>query len=241
MQFIRTNSLEQFTNPERDAHHQMELLFSLDPTVEPDFASLVDVDHATLNELPNSPQSQQSELSIMEDLDSIFEDVINSPVPSPAYTNTTTTQITDEYFFASTPPSDDIDAIEPTICQVYPEIAEPKHEPDTMEIMEVEPDTTDYDFTMATPPETPPTPVAAKSSRKTKLPIVERQQRKRKSNKESSRRYREKVKNRQADLMKSLDELVAKKRTIELDLAKTKAVNSFLVDQLRAKFGGILA
>ena len=48
------------------------------------------------------------------------------------------------------------------------------------------------DFTMATPPETPPTPVA-KSSRKTKLPIVERQQRKRKSNKESSRRYREKV------------------------------------------------
>ena len=97
----------------------MELLFSLDPTVEPDFASLVDVDHATLNELPNSPQSQQSELSIMEDLDSIFEDVINSPVPSPAYTNTTT-QITDEYFFASTPPSDDIDAIEPTICQVYP-------------------------------------------------------------------------------------------------------------------------
>jgi hypothetical protein len=114
--FIRTNStqLEQFTNPERDAHHQMELLFSLDPTVEPDFAlSLVD----SGNQLPNSPQSQQSDLSIMEDLDSIFEDVINSPVPSPA---TTTTQITDD-FFASTPPQpEDIDAIEPTICQVYP-------------------------------------------------------------------------------------------------------------------------
>lgn len=229
--FIRTNStqLEQFTNPERDAHHQMELLFSLDPTVEPDFAlSLVDAG----NQLPNSPQSQQSDLSIMEDLDSIFEDVINSPVPSPA-TTTTTTQITDD-FFASTPPQpEDIDAIEPTICQVYPEIAEPKHEPE-MDMME-----TDYDFTMATPPETPPTPV--KSSRKTKLPTIERQQRKRKSNKESSRRYREKVKSRQADLIKSLDALIAKKRTIELDLAKTKAVNSFLVDQLRAKFGPILA
>ena len=40
--------------------------------------------------------------------------------------------------------------------------------------------------------------------------------------------------------MKSLDELNQKKRTIELDLAKTKAVNSFLVDQLRVKFGGNL-
>lgn len=236
MQFIRTNSqLEQFTNPERDAHHQMELLFSLDPTVEPDFASLVD---NSFNEIPNSPQSQQSDdLSIMEDLDSIFEDVINSPVPSPlSPTYTTTTTIDD--FFASTPLNDnDIDAIEPTICQVYPEIAEPKHEP---ECMEIESNTTDYDFAMLTPPETPATP-AAKSSRKTKLPTIERQQRKRKSNKESSRRYREKVKNRESDLIKSLDELIQKKRTIELDLAKTKAVNGFLVDQLRAKFGHILA
>lgn len=230
MQFIRTNSFEQFTNPERDAHHQMELLFSLDPNVEPDFASLVDID-----QIPNSPQSQQSELSIMEDLDSIFEDVINSPVPSPSNTTTTT-----DDFFAPTQPNDndddDIDAIEPTICQVYPEIAEPpqpKHEPD-MEIDEYA--TVDYDFTIATPPETPPTPQMKSSSRKTKLPVVERQQRKRKSNKESSRRYREKVKNRQADLIKSLDELIQKKRSIELDLAKTKAVNSFLVDQLRAKF-----
>jgi len=225
MQFIRTNSFEQFTNPERDAHHQMELLFSLDPNVEPDFASLVDID-----QIPNSPQSQQSELSIMEDLDSIFEDVINSPVPSPSNTTTTT-----DDFFAPTQPNDndDIDAIEPTICQVYPEIAEPKHEPD-MEIDEYA--TVDYDFTIATPPETPPTPPMKSSSRKTKLPVVERQQRKRKSNKESSRRYREKVKNRQADLIKSLDELIQKKRSIELDLAKTKAVNSFLVDQLRAKF-----
>ena len=41
-------------------------------------------------------------------------------------------------------------------------------------------------------------------------------------------------------MMKSLNELVAKKRTIELDLVKTKAASSFLVDQLRAKFGGIL-
>ena len=65
------------------------------------------------------------------------------------------------------------------LINLLQEIAEPKHEPE-MEIMKVE-------------PETPPTPVTAKSSRKTKLPVVERQQRKRKSNKESSRRYREKV------------------------------------------------
>jgi len=237
MQFIRTNSLEHFTDPERDAHHQMELLFSLDPNVEPDFASLVDVDQT-----PSSPQSQHSELSVMEDLDSIFEDVINSPVPSPHSQPNPYSATTDD-FFAPTQPTtdivvgDDIDAIEPTICQVYPEIAEPKHEPKAE--MEVE-YATDYDFTIVdTPPETPPTP-AGRASRKTKLPVVERQQRKRKSNKESSRRYREKVKNRQTDLMKSLDELNQKKRTIELDLAKTKAVNSFLVDQLRVKFGGNL-
>ena len=34
---------------------------------------------------------------------------------------------------------------------------------------------------------------------------------------------------------------VQKKRAIEMDLAKTKAVNSFLVDQLREKFGPLMS
>ena len=43
--------------------------------------------------------------------------------------------------------------------------------------------------------------------RKRRLPAKERQQRKKQSNKESSRRYRQKVKNRQNDLLSSLEGL----------------------------------
>merc|ERR1711933_496418 len=78
-----------------------------------------------------------------------------------------------------------------------------------------------------------PTVSPLSEPRKRRLPAKERQQRKKQSNKESSRRYRQKVKNRQNDLLSSLEELTQKKRAIELDLAKTKAVNSFLVEQLR--------
>lgn len=71
-------------------------------------------------------------------------------------------------------------------------------------------------------------------------PIPEKQMRKRSQNKMSSKKYREKVKNKEKNLLESVDALHDKKRSIELELAKTKAVNSYLVDQLRAKFGQFL-
>jgi len=225
MQFIRTNSFEKFTNPDSDKHHQMELLFSLDPNVD---SSFVFESPEYSPESPGSIVSNQSS-SIMDDLDSIFEDVITSPVASPQPPPST--------FFAPTSPVQmeqvTLDNIEPTIQQVYQDVVEPKHEL-----------VNDYEMENKYVPfqniqyieQTTVSPLS--EPRKRRLPAKERQQRKKQSNKESSRRYRQKIKNRQNDLLSSLEELTQKKRAIEMDLAKTKAVNSFLVEQLRTKFGG---
>jgi len=229
MQFIRTNSFEKFINPDSDKHHQMELLFSLDPNVDSSFI------FESPEYSPESPAgsivSNQSS-SIMDDLDSIFEDVITSPVASPQRPSST--------FFAPTPPVQveqqvSLDTIEPTIQQVYQDVVEPKHELDDDYRMEEE-----YVPVQNIQYFEQPTVSPLSEPRKRRLPAKERQQRKKQSNKESSRRYRQKVKNRQNDLLSSLEELTQKKRAIELDLAKTKAVNSFLVEQLRAKFGGAI-
>lgn len=228
MQFIRTNSFENFTNPDSDKHHQMELLFSLDPNVDSSFV------FESPEYSPQSPAgsivSNQSS-SIMDDLDSIFEDVITSPVASPQPPPST--------FFAPTSPDQaeqvTLETIEPTIQQVYQDVVEPKHELANDYEME-EQYVPVKNIQYIEQPTVSPLP----EPRKRRLPAKERQQRKKQSNKESSRRYRQKVKNRQNDLLSSLEGLTQKKRAIEIDLAKTKAVNSFLVEQLRAKFGGAI-
>merc|ERR1712168_1755923 len=72
-------------------------------------------------------------------------------------------------------------------------------------------------------PLTPPASVAPGSPDQSP-DTEERLSRKRCQNKQSSKRYRQKIKNK-------------KKRELELELASTKAVNKFLVDSLKQKFG----
>jgi len=71
-------------------------------------------------------------------------------------------------------------------------------------------------------------------------PNPDKAARKRVQNKASSKRYREKVRNKENSLFEAIESLQKRKRHIELELATTKAVNSFLVDQLKQKFGSVL-
>lgn len=83
-------------------------------------------------------------------------------------------------------------------------------------------------------PLTPPASVAPVSPE----PVTEeRVSRKRCQNKQSSKRYRQKIKNKEQALFDAVGDLNKKKRELELELASTKAVNKFLVDSLKQKFG----
>lgn len=232
--YIRTSSIEQFTNPDLEKYQQMDLLFSLE---EPDFIPIME---------PGSPESvvseaQSSVSTVMEDLDSIFDEVIStaSPPSSPPAAQ----HHNDAPFFQESNPA--FDDIQPTLQQVYQDVIEPQEEI----VSKVEPFEEHYvsnDFLMADESKQPLVKVAdipvEKSRRgRARAPAAERAARKRNSNKESSRRYRQKIKSQQNDLLSSLDQLTKKKRAIEMDLAKTKAVNSFLVDQLREKFGPLMS
>lgn len=233
--YIRTSSIEQFTNPDLEKYQQMDLLFSLE---EPDFIPIME---------PGSPESVVSEAqssvssTVMEDLDSIFDEVIStaSPPSSPPaaqHHNGST-------FFHETNPT--FDDIQPTLQQVYQDVNEPQEEivakVEAYEERYVSNDFFMADESEATIVKVADSPVEKPRRGRARAPAAERAARKRNSNKESSRRYRQKIKSQQNDLLSSLDQLSKKKRAIEMDLAKTKAVNSFLVDQLREKFGPLMS
>jgi len=233
--YIRTSSIEKFTNPDLEKYQQMDLFFSLE---EPDFIPIME---------PGSPESvvseaQSSVSTVMEDLDSIFDEVISTASP-PSSPPAAQHQNEGPFFQTTNPTFDDI---QPTLQQVYQDVIEPQEEI----VSKVEPLEENFvinDFPMADESEATIVKVAnvpnvEKSRRgRARAPAAERAARKRNSNKESSRRYRQKIKSRQNDLLSSLDQLTEKKRAIEMDLAKTKAVNSFLVDQLREKFGPLMS
>lgn len=88
-------------------------------------------------------------------------------------------------------------------------------------------------------PLTPPASVASPvSPEQASSPVTdERLSRKRCQNKQSSKKYRQKIKDREQALFDAVGNLNKKKRELELELASTKAVNKFLVDSLKQKFG----
>lgn len=87
-------------------------------------------------------------------------------------------------------------------------------------------------------PLTPPASVAPVSPVEETSSVAEdRLSRKRVQNKQSSKKYRQKIKNKEQALFDAVGDLNKKKRELELELASTKAVNKFLVDSLKQKFG----
>lgn len=215
---IRQPSFDEFPlNPIHKKHHQMDLLFSLDPASE-------DID-LTEYSPPSPVESSASSASMVEEeLDSIFDEVLSgaSPIASPSMSN-------DNFTLP------ELDAIQPTLNSIYKDVIEPKVEP-RPEHQHNKPDEIDY---MVVDPVVAPFKPKSRG-RAAATSLDERKQRKRNSNMMSSRKYRQKIKNKESDLLTTLNELNQKKRTIELDLAKTKAVNSFLVEQLRGKFGSLI-
>jgi len=93
--------------------------------------------------------------------------------------------------------------------------------------------------TDSTGPMTPPPSNAQSGSiSPSQSPVSEEKlSRKRCQNKQSSKRYRQKIKNKEQALFDAVGDLNKKKRELELELASTKAVNKFLVDSLKQKFG----
>jgi hypothetical protein len=84
-----------------------------------------------------------------------------------------------------------------------------------------------------TPPSAAPEPTTPERS-----PVAQESlARKRGQNKRSSKKYRQKIKNKEQALFDAVGDLNKKKRELELELASTKAVNKFLVDSLKQKFG----
>lgn len=219
---IRQPSFDEFLlNPNHKKHHQMDLLFSLDPASE-------EID-LTEYSPPSPVESSASSASMVEEeLDSIFDEVLSgaSPIGSPCLSH-------DMSHDNVTLP--DIDAIQPTLNSIYEDVIEPKVEPQPENQHN---NTDEIDYMVVDPVAAPFKPKARTRTAATSLD--ERKQRKRNSNMMSSRKYRQKIKNKESDLLTTLNELNQKKRTIELDLAKTKAVNSFLVEQLRGKFGSLI-
>jgi len=128
-----------------------------------------------------------------------------------------------EYFNVVVIPSDQI----PENYQMGNVIFSPKREETKMEFMS---------SPLSAAPLTPPASVAPVSPEQSPV-TEERLSRKRCQNKQSSKRYRQKIKNKEQALFDAVGDLNKKKRELELELASTKAVNKFLVDSLKQKFG----
>lgn len=86
-------------------------------------------------------------------------------------------------------------------------------------------------------PLTPPPSVPSVSEGSPMDVNQERIVRKRSQNKESSKKYRQKIKNKNQALYDAVDALIKKKRDLDVELASTKAVNKFLEDSIKQKFG----
>jgi len=128
-----------------------------------------------------------------------------------------------EYFNVVVIPSDQV----PENYQMGNVIFSPKRDETKMEFMP---------SPMSAAPLTPPASVAPVSPEQSPV-TEERLSRKRCQNKQSSKRYRQKIKNKEQALFDAVGDLNKKKRELELELASTKAVNKFLVDSLKQKFG----
>jgi len=128
-----------------------------------------------------------------------------------------------EYFNVVVIPSDQV----PENYQMGNVIFSPKRDETKMEFMP---------SPMSAAPLTPPASVAPVSPEQSP-DTEERLSRKRCQNKQSSKRYRQKIKNKEQALFDAVGDLNKKKRELELELASTKAVNKFLVDSLKQKFG----
>jgi len=133
-----------------------------------------------------------------------------------------------EYFNVVVIPSDQV----PENCKMGNVIFSPKRDMDTKVEYISSP--------MSATPLTPPASIAPVSPEEIPVsPSVteERLSRKRCQNKVSSKKYRQKIKNKEQALYDAVEDLNKKKRELELELASTKAVNKFLVDSLKQKFG----
>jgi len=128
-----------------------------------------------------------------------------------------------EYFNVVVIPSDQV----PENYQMGNVIFSPKRDETKMEFMP---------SPLSAAPLTPPASVAPVSPEQSPV-TEERLSRKRCQNKQSSKRYRQKIKNKEQALFDAVGDLNKKKRELELELASTKAVNKFLVDSLKQKFG----
>lgn len=130
-----------------------------------------------------------------------------------------------EYFNVVVIPSDQL----PENYRMGNVIFSPKREDTKMECMS-------SPLSSSAAPLTPPASVAPVSPEQSPV-TEERVSRKRCQNKQSSKRYRQKIKNKEQALFDAVGDLNKKKRELELELASTKAVNKFLVDSLKQKFG----
>jgi hypothetical protein len=245
---IRQSSLENFTNT----------FFQEEREIEHQWASVL------YGEMPASPaSSSSSELQLVnpveDDLDNLLNEVLSahdsdeSNPPSPA-NSSDGSLIQEAASNASIIPFEyvpDIEASLQTLNQAnnYNAKSEPPAElsvqpmDTSMPITYVV--TSDQDYIINSQIKTSPPPSVGPLSPATSISTVDspnpdKAARKRVQNKASSKRYREKIKDRENSMFEAIETLQNRKRIIELELAKTKAVNSFLVDQLKQKFGAVL-
>lgn len=247
---IRQTSLENFTNT----------FFEEEREIEHQWASVL------YGEMPASPASSSaSEIQLVnpveDDLDNLLNEVLSahdsdeSNPPSPVNSIQSDGSLIQEAASnASIIPFEyvpDIEASLQTLNQAnnYNAKNEPAAElsvqpmDTSMPITYVV--TSDQDYILNSQIKTSPPPSVGPLSPATSISTVgspnpDKAARKRVQNKASSRRYREKVKDRENLMFEAIETLQNRKRIIELELAKTKAVNSFLVDQLKQKFGAVL-
>jgi len=242
-------------DPEEKAMRAMEDMFSLEK-VPDEFPEYL---------MPPSPASsvtsQKSQLD--EELDSILNDVLSSMgdldsilESAPSSPEEVDLNLTEQQ---------DLNTIRPTLETIYKEIPEPRGEDMYDDVMQVQMEyaeckpsppvvqlaaplgTFNLILVKAIPHDVEQIVVSSsdeiKSSPSSPTPRYApevRKQRKRVSNLHSSRRYREKIKNKENTLFQDVEELSSKKLALQFELVEKRAVNDFLVADLRKKFAALL-
>lgn len=191
--------------------------FSDDQTTNPESA-----DHYFVPDLQATLMNSNQEIEEPDNQPIIISSNQEQQQPQQGTIKTVMTE-NGEYFNVVVIPSDQV----PENYQMGNVIFSPKRDETKMEFMP---------SPLSAAPLTPPASVAPVSPEQSPV-TEERLSRKRCQNKQSSKRYRQKIKNKEQALFDAVGDLNKKKRELELELASTKAVNKFLVDSLKQKFG----